>query len=221
MVPPLADALENLGFLGLSLLAVIGGAVAGALLTAGVVWLACRGLFGKQPPRPVRTLLRWLGALAGALFVAGYLKFGGGSGWLLGSGFGFGPGGSGKEGAQALPKDTPTKPADKATERPKSVEEPPAARSDRVRITVLGGNLVQGRAFYRIEGQNRAVDLKEIQEYIQRRREQPGGALAGVDILIYQDSLGYNTEPVKQLKERVTESGLTPNLVELRSDIPR
>ena len=72
---PLADALENLGLLGLSVLAVVGAAVAGGLLTALLVWLVCRLFFRRQPPPLARKLLRWLGAIAGALLVAGYLHF--------------------------------------------------------------------------------------------------------------------------------------------------
>ena len=64
---PLGNALDNLGLLFMSLLAVVGGAVAGAVITAGVVWLVCRYGVGRQPPFAARKLLRWLGAIAGCL----------------------------------------------------------------------------------------------------------------------------------------------------------
>ena len=133
----LANALENLGFLGLSLLAVVGGAVAGAVVTAVVVWLACRFFARKQPPPVVRKLLRWLGAIAGALLVAGYLHFGGGSGWLFGEGAG--PGGGGRpSGTGEAPKAAAATKAGETETSPKTALEPPP-QADRVRIVVLGG----------------------------------------------------------------------------------
>jgi hypothetical protein len=208
-----ATALENLGFLGLSLLAVAGGAVAGAALTAAAVWLACRFLARQQPPQVVRKLLRWLGGIAGALAVAGFLKFGGGSGWLLGSG----PGLGGEQPGAGTPR-IDAAPAKSPETAPKASAEPPPARADRVRVVVLGGELVHSRAFYRIEGEKQATDLKGVQEHVKRRRQ--AGPLAGVDILIYQNSLDYNTDAVKQLRAWLTEDGLTTNLIELRGDIP-
>jgi hypothetical protein len=213
-VAPLASALENLGFLGLSLLAVAGGAVVGALLTALAVWATCRYFAKKQPPPFVRKVLRWLGGIAGALAVAGYLHFGGGSGWLLESGPGLG---GDQTGGHTTPRSNvpPAKAPDSA---PKTVAEPLAPRADRVRVAVLGGELVRGRAFYRIEGEKQPTDLNGVREAVAKRRQS--GPLAGVDILIYQNSLDYNTDGVKQLRAWVTESGLTPNLIELRGDIP-
>ena len=73
--------------------------------------------------------------------------------------------------------------------------------------------------FYRIEGQPQAVDLKGVREHIQRVR-QADAKLAGLDILIYRNSLYSNSEPVKKLKAQIAELGLTPNLVELSGDIP-
>jgi hypothetical protein len=215
---PFADALQNIGYLGLSLLAVVGGAVAGAVLTAVLVWLACKLFFKRQPPRPVRAILRWLGAVAGALFVAGYLKFGGGTGWLFGEG-GLGPGSGDKSaGETALSNDVPKAKGDDA--KAKVADQPPPTQADRLRVVILGGALVQGRAFYRIEGQREPVDLKGVQDQVRQRRQQTGSPLTAVDILVYQNSLDYNTEPVRQLRAWVTEAGLTPRLVELRGDIP-
>jgi hypothetical protein len=217
-VAPFADALQNIGYLGLSLLAVVGGTVAGAVLTAVLVWLACKLFFKRQPPRPVRAILRWLGAVAGALFVAGYLKFGGGTGWLFGEG---GPGSGGKSaGEAALSNDVPKAKGGDAKAKDKVADQPPPAQADRLRVVILGGSLVQGRAFYRIEGQREPVDLKAVQDQVRQRRQQSGSLLTAVDILVYQNSLDYNTEPVRQLRAWVTEAGLTPHLVELRGDIP-
>jgi hypothetical protein len=213
---PLADGLQNLGFLGLSVLAVAGGAVAGAALTAALVWLPCRLFARKQPPPAMRKLLRWLGGIAGALLVAGYLKFGGGTGWLFGEG-GLGPGQGGQSTGEAALKQDKGKPSSKADETKAAAEQP--LRADRVRVVILGGELVKVPNYYRIEGQPQPVDLKGVRDHIQRLQKSDP-KLAGVDILIYRNSLYSNSDAVKLLKAQVAELGLTPNLVELNGDIP-
>jgi hypothetical protein len=205
-------SVENLGVLGMAVLAVVGGAVAGAALTAVLVWLTCRTFFRKQPTPSVAKVLRYLGAIAGALAVGGFLKFGGGTGYLFGTG---GPGGGVANSTEAGDKKPATKSGE---EKPAKLDSPPAKREDRVRVTVLGGTLVKGKAYYRLDGSPEAVDLARVKEAVRAR--QAAGPLAGVDILIYQNSLGYNTDPVRQLKVWVTESGLTPNPAELPGDIP-
>lgn len=204
-------ALENLGGLGLAILAVVGAAAAGALVTASLVWLTCRLLFKKQPPRFVAKMLNYLGAIAGALLIGGYLKFGGGTGYFFGTGTGM----DGSKSTGSLDEKAAAKTVE---EKPAKLEAAPVKQDNRVRITVLGGSLVQGKAFYRLDGSPEPVDLARVKEAIQAR--QKVGPLAGVDILIYQNSLGYNTDPVRQLKAFVTESGLTPNPAELSGDIP-
>jgi hypothetical protein len=211
---PLADGLQNLGYLGLSVLAVAGGAMAGAAVTAGLVLLICRFFARQQPPPAVRKLLRWLGGIAGALLVAGFLKFGGGTGWLFGEG-GLGPGQGGKSAGKAALKQDKGKPSDQTTDT-KATEQP---RADRVRVVILGGELVKVPNYYRIEGQPQPVDLKGVRDHLQRL-QQSGPKLAGVDILIYRNSLYSNSDAVKLLKAQVAELGLTPNLVELNVDIP-
>lgn len=207
-----ANALDNLSFLTMAVLAVVGGAVVGALLTMLSVWFVSKYFFKRQLPWGPRKLLRILGAIAGALFVAGFLHFGGG-GWGPFGGDGTGTGdGAGKSAA----------PASEPTKDPSTTANPatPAPTADRIRIIILGGQLVRGRAFYRIEGQRTACELKDVQEFIKNRRAQAGHPITTVDVLVYQDSAGYNTEQVKQLMNWLTESGLTPNQVRLPSDIP-
>lgn len=207
------SALDNLGVLGMALLAVVGGAVAGAGLTAAAVWLICRFLFKKQPPKLIAKLLNYLGAIAGALAIGYFLKFGGGTGYLFGTG---GPGG-GIAGSQVTSNDT-GKQAKAADEKPARLDSAPAKRDDRVRVTVLGGALVKGKAYYRLDSSAEPVDLAKVKEVVRARLA--AGSLAGVDILIYQNSLGYNTDPVRQLKAWVTESGLSSNPAELPGEIP-
>jgi hypothetical protein len=206
-----ANGLENLGYLGIRVLAVVGGAVVGALLTQFVVWLAGKYWFKRQAPWPAKKLLRTLGAIAGALLVASFLHLSGG-GWGLFGGSGTGETGDrgGSKGQQALNESKEQVPQGAANITP---------GAERVRVTVLGGALVHPPAYYRVDGRTGAVELKEIQELVRSRRDQ-GKPPAAVDILIYDNSLGQDTEPVKKLQAWVRESGLTPNLMLLPGEIP-
>jgi hypothetical protein len=121
-------------------------------------------------------------------------------------------------GEAALNQDKDKAPPKTGETKPKAAEEPPP-QSSRVRVVILGWELVKVPNYYRVEGQPQAMDLKGVREHVERLR-QADGKLAGVDILIYRNSLYSNSEPVKQLKTQVTEMGLTPNLVELSGDIP-
>lgn len=205
-----ANGLENLGYLGIRVLAVVGGAVVGALLTSLLVWLAGKYWFKRQAPWPAKKLLRTLGAIAGALLVASFLHLSGG-GWGLFGGGGTGSGESGdrggSKGQEAL---------NQSKEKPHAIASPGA---ERVRVTVLGGALVHPPAYYRVDGRPGAAELKDVQDLVRSRREQ-AKSLAAVDILIYDNSLGQDTEPVKKLQAWVRESGLTPNLMLLPGDIP-
>ncbi|HTK77116.1 MAG TPA: hypothetical protein VL371_17755 [Gemmataceae bacterium] len=212
-MPLAANGLENLGFLSIRVLAVVGGAVVGALLTSFLVWLAGKYWFKRQAPWPAKKLLRTLGAIAGALLVASFLHLSGG-GWGLFGGGGIGTGDTGDRGGSK---------GQQATNQTKDQTSPGAAivapGSERVRVTILGGALVHPPAFYRVEGRPGAVELKDVQDAIRGRRD-PGKPLAAVDILIYDNSLGQDTEPVKKLQAWVRESGLTPNLMLMPGEIP-
>src|SRR5262249_11741403 len=137
---PLASALDNLAVLVRSVLAVLAGAVAGALLTAAIVWLVCRYSSGRQPPVIVRKLVRWLGAIAGALAVAAFMQFGlGGSGrWGLFGG-GLGTGTQGNADSHSTSSSARDSASTRATQPVPEVKESAPAKAQRVRIVVLGG----------------------------------------------------------------------------------
>jgi hypothetical protein len=208
-----AGALENLSFLTVRVLAVVGGAVVGALVTSIVVWLAGKYWLRRPLPWGPKKLLRILGAIAGALLVASFLHLSGG-GWGLFGGGGSGTGESGDRGGTAkadAPKETPSAAA--------ALNNVPPG-TERANVTVLGGALVKGQAYYRVEGERAATDLNGVREFVRRRQEQAGGRLAAVDILIFQDSLEEKTEPVKKLRELVVDAKLKPNIVLMPGDIP-
>src|SRR5437764_11498667 len=150
-----ASGLENLGFLSVRVLAVVGGAVVGALLTTFVVWLAGKYWLKRPVAWPARKVLRTLGAIAGALLVASFLHLSGG-GWGL---FGGGGSGTGETGDRGGSKGQQAASTAKEVPSPGSaIVTPPGA--DHVRVTILGGALVRGRAFYRFEG-HPSAELKE------------------------------------------------------------
>lgn len=208
-----ANGLENLGFLGIRVLAVVGGAVIGMFVTTFIVWLAGKYWFKRPVPWPAKKLLRTLGAIAGALLVASFLHLSGG-GWGLFGGGGTGTGDSGDRGGSKGQQATNT-----SKEQPSSGGAIVAPSAERLRVTVLGGAIVRPPAYYRVEGWPAPVELKEVQDLVRSRREQ-AKSLAAVDILIYDNSLGQDTEPVKRLQAWVRESGLTPNLMLVPGEIP-
>jgi hypothetical protein len=145
--------------------------------------------------------------------VASFLHLSGG-GWGLFGGGGTGTGDSGDRGGSKGQQA-----ANQSKEQTSQGAAIVAPGTERLRVTVLGGALVHPPAYYRVEGRRGRVELKDIQDVVRSRRDQ-GKSLAAVDILIYDNSLDRNTEPVKKLEAWVRESGLTPNMVLVTGEIP-
>ena len=189
--------------------AAIFGAIAGAILTALVVWFVCRLTVNKQPPRSFRKLLRILGAVAGAVAAVMFLPIGyGGFGLGLG-GLGLGPGGGGftPMEAQAPPDDEPKSLAKSQPEQ-------------RARIIMLGGPLVRGEAFYRFEESPTPRTLAEVQAEL-RKRMSGDSPITTLDILIYfEDSLARQSAPVAALADWTRQAGLHVNIQTLSGHIP-
>ena len=122
------------GDLPVKVLAVVGGAVLGALVTGGVVGLAVKALFGRKLPRYPAWGMRGLGAVLFGWLVALWV-FGGGGGGIGGvGGWGIGSG-TGRGDSTARTPTTgqavsPTASATAPSERP--------AAAETLRIEVLG-----------------------------------------------------------------------------------
>ncbi|HEY1379736.1 MAG TPA: hypothetical protein VGF55_23230, partial [Gemmataceae bacterium] len=208
---------DDLGQIVVKALAVAGGAAVGALLTGAIVGLIIRQLFRKPQPPAVRTLVRILGGVAGGLAVAVLLFSGmGGGGWGIGSwglGTGKGTGDSASARTAATQPDKPSPPEPP----PKSL--PTTPESTRVRVIMLGGDLVRNGAAYRVEGERQARTLADVQQVIRRRMAADPPAKA-LDILIYENSVARGTAPVDDLELWARQNGLTVNVVTAPGDIP-
>ena len=138
------------------------GAVAGAILTALLVWTLCRFTVRRQPPRPVNRMLRMLGGLAGAIAAILFLPIGYGGFGLGSGGLGLGPGGGGFKPSDARQA------ASLSGIDPKESQPPP-----RIAVVMLGGSLVRGEAFYRFDDDPTPHTLAEIQSKLRRREHRP------------------------------------------------
>src|SRR5262245_28831769 len=109
------------------------GAIVGAILTALLVWFICRMTVNKQPPRPVRRMLRILGGVAGAIAAILFLPIGYGGFGLGSGGLGLGPGGGGFTQSQMA--------ASKSLSGMDPKEPVTAAPEKRTSVIMLGGPL--------------------------------------------------------------------------------
>ncbi len=216
MVGPLANFVDDLGQIVVKTLAVAGGAAVGALLTGAIVGLIIRRLFGKPQPPAMRTLVRVLGGLAGSLAVAVLLFGGMGGGWGIGS-WGLGTGKGGGDSASA--RTTATHPEKPPAPEPAPKSLPPPSQDARVRVIMLGGDLVRNGAAYRIEGERQARTLTDVQQVIRQRMAADPPAKA-LDIIIHENSVAADTVPVDDLKQWARQNGLTVNVVTAPGDIP-
>jgi hypothetical protein len=188
------------------------GALVGAILTAVVVWFVCRLTVKKQPPRPVRRMLRILGGVAGAIAAILFLPIGYGGFGLGSGGLGLGPGGGGFTPSQmaaskSLSGIDPKDPANPAPDR-------------RTTVIMLGGPLVRGDAFYRFEDDRTPQSLSDVQAKL-RTKMQDDPPLTGLDIVIYfEDSLAQQSAPVIRLVEWCKQAGLNVNIVTKSGHIP-
>src|SRR5437588_3434750 len=144
----LANFVADFGQFVVNCLAVAGGAAVGGFGTGWLVNRLCATFVRKPLPRPALVTIRLLGAVAGGMLIALFV-FNGSGGWGLGGGWG--SGGIGK--GEATDTSTGRATTDKATKANTAKTEPEPARADRVRVQMLGGARVQGRAYYRVEGE--------------------------------------------------------------------
>lgn len=197
----LAVSFDQIG--PVKILAIIGGGALGGLLVGALAQLLSRGLTAQRLPRWPLNIIRLLGAVAAGWLVALWV-FGGGGGGLGGPG---GPGlgaGSGTENGKR-PKE----------ERPKTTpgDREPLPASAVLRVEVLGDPALQkitgikttdpkfDRTHrYRIEsGGPKLLTRQEVEERITPDRK-PRSPYRRVEIILYKDSPGPNSDDVTKLK---------------------
>ncbi len=177
-------------------------AVAGAFLVGyfGSIWLSMLVLWStyrKQIPQVIKKLI---GVISGVLLALAVFLwvFGTGDGYGIGSGPGLG--GPGKQSDQE-----PTTPsqAPRLEQSMTPLSEPTAAptkQQTRARVVVLGGNQVDQQRFFQLEGDERPVDLAEVQARIRQLQIEEEG-LDALELIIYADSLAREHPLVKRLEK--------------------
>jgi hypothetical protein len=188
----------DIGLMLMKLLAILGGAAFGGLVTRMLV-----GGITRRMPRPALNLVSLLGAVAAGLAVWLWL-FGAGGGGGFGSGGGWWPfggrGGSGGPGTGSSIGTTHRGPPDSA----------PLFEERSAQVHMLGGGRVQDGRFYVLHRDSPRT-LAELQEAIRKRR-QANPNLSEVEIVIYKDSVADDTAAVRELIQWLEQAGLKPKI---------
>jgi len=171
---------------GEKILAVIGGAVLGALVAGLLAQLVTRAMTMQKMPRWSIIVIRLLGGVIGGWLVAWVLGFGGGSGyggsggWWPGSGQGQGP--DAKEVAK------------KEGDNGKHKGDGETPRDETMRIEVLGSAaLPEGysskQRLYRLDQGPEAelLNFADVRDAIKKRQAQQP-PLRRIEIVLYKDS---------------------------------
>jgi hypothetical protein len=210
----------DLGMQLLKLLAVIGGATVGGLLSGWLFRLVVRLAFRRTVPRPALLLIQFLGAVTLGLFVwywvVGSGGWGPGGGVFLGHGGGT-PGTVGEaKGKAEAPK--PKAPADEAA-KAKAAAPGVTAGPEVLRIEMLGGQRVKEGRFYLPEGQQAPQTLAELRQAVAARQKQ-GPALKGIEIIIYEDSVARDHPAVRDLEKWARENDLAVTVTFPKREMP-
>lgn len=187
----------HLDSLVLSVLAVAGGAAAGAAGAGMSTRLAGR-YFATRVPRPALLLSRLLGGGAAGLAVWLWVFGTGGNGWGPGGGGAlFGGKGAGDEGKSEQISTTGREPLVRSTA---------PANSDTLRVIMLGGERVKDGRFYQVEGESKPKTFAELKEDI--KAKQRAGRLRTIEIVIYEDSVARNHPSVRELSDWASENSI-------------
>jgi len=185
-------------------LAVVGGAVLGALITGMLSQLLVKALTGQKLPRYPLLVMRVLGGILAGWLVVLFVFGGGGTGFGGMGGWGFGPGKGASEQKDAGDKDSTLK-DEKASTKDKSG----AAEGDEtvLRVEVLtnpaidklvGTRALERQRYYRIEGE-RPIDLLTLDELKQKIRDRLP-QLQRLDVITREDSPDKDVPRVAELR---------------------
>jgi hypothetical protein len=204
-----ADIGDLLGELAVKLLAVAGGAVVGGILTGFLARLAWKGVFRREIPKQVASIVRGVGALACAVLVALLVFSGGGGGFGFGWGLGGGAGkGTGSTTGTETKTGRETAPATTPATRPDTGPES-GTGSTPLRVRVLGGGDKEKR-FYRIDDEKEPHTLDGLRSVLAARKHPATGKpFASVELHVYPDSADVNSSVVAAAHRLAEDAGLS------------
>lgn len=208
-------------------LAILGGAVVGALVVGFLTGLAVRGLTTRKMPLWARNVMRILGAVVGGWLVALWLFGGGGPGVGGTGGLGLGSGSG---------KGPTTEKGSGSGTSPTTHKRPGDTDGASLRVEVLGPDPLRKLAggkqpdlnqCYRVEAPEgpRLLTFERLKTFINERKMQPP-PLRRLTVVLYKDSPVENRPVVTKLTEwardQVTENGekLEVPVLPLEKDAP-
>jgi hypothetical protein len=191
------------------LLAVVGGAGAGAWVVGFVVRRVKKWLGRREPTGVIGRSLRFIGAFGGGLLVWFMVFAPGGSGLFGGGGSLFGE--KGKGAVSSLPGDT-LRTSTREPAAPSGGGHAPA-----MRIILLGGTKVAQERFYLIEGEKEAHTLAEVKAAI---KERQGAGMNAIELLIYENSVAKSHPAVKDLEKWARDNNLTVSEPPTKGEYP-
>lgn len=213
--PLFADMAQQVGNTIIQALAVAGAAAVGYFVTRGLVWLICRATIHKQPPKQLSHIIGALAAAALGLAAFFFLFMGeGGGGWGFGPGGGWFGTGSGGASVGVTTTTTQTKFESPPIPLPPMPKSPQTSPKAQLAIRMLGGDDVKEERFYRVEGQERALTLAEVQKLIRDRKNAAKDKIQEIVILVYRDSVSRDHEKVLALKNFGINEGLLVSIPE-------
>lgn len=167
------QSVDNLTNVGINILAIIGGFIAGYIITWILVALLSKYALKRKIPRPVQLLLRYVGGLLLAILIALYVFGEGGGG--MGS-----PGddgiNSGDQQGEEIPDVPDPRPEPEQQPDPQPENTEPVPKGQRMEIIVLGG-YISDMKYYRLVETGEEFTLQELTERIQQKLLEPNSVL--------------------------------------------
>jgi hypothetical protein len=204
MMAFLDEGIKDLFFLFVRVVAALGGAVAGWMVTGPVVQVLYRVAFHRQMPSWAVSWCKLIGAVLAALLVFWLVHLGGlgggGGGKGGGTGKGVGPYTNGTGTAQGNPTGKGT--GDGSAKGTGNVVKKP------LEIEMLGPTTVTGDKGYLLARKEPAVNWQQLKAYIQEHKDE----IAAVTIVLTKTSVTEKHPPVQRLVELTRELEI-PHLI--------
>lgn len=206
----LSGDIREIFFLVLRLLAAAGGFMLGWFVTGPVAAVLVRLAFHRALPR---WMMYWCKLLGGLLI--GLLVF-----WFLPLGSGGGGGGSGGGTGKGVgPFNTDGSGAAKVSDSGKGAVEGQGTKGGpdidatkgtvRLDIELLGGEAVKDGKYYLLGQKSPAVNGAELKTYLEQNRQK----LAGVNIVLTDQSVGDSHQAYRYLLQLALDYDLRPSIV--------
>src|SRR5262245_13065851 len=197
-------------------LAVAGVALVGYVGTWLLVTVLARLTYGGKVPKPVSQVLQGAGGLTSGV-LAFMLLFGNFGSGGPGPG-GPGPGGGGGTGTGGTASVSPPTVPDKPSVSPSTGGTVDPSKGEVLQVEILPkGGLAD--PIYRIKGEEKPYNWKELRDEIDKRREQ-NKDLKKLEILHYENSPDVLKQQVKELERLAKLKDMIPSITKMDGNAP-